>query len=232
MVQNKFALAEQSFSRVIKIKPREVEVLRLHKETLKAQGKHADVVKACERILDLDPRDVEALVDQGDAYTSQGHLPQALRAYQRAADLEEESVRILELVASTQKALGQTDDLMSVADRIIALDPQHKEAWTDRGMLLKDDEFFMWQYFTKRSHRRRGIYTRAICFACDLYADRGYRLGYGDVPTYLEPSRRGEARSGGVCTDSYCWHLRLLKRDVVLARGPLRERFVPVSKAS
>ncbi len=135
---NKVSLAEQEFNRVLKDRPRDVEVVRLRKECLLRQEKHAEVVKVCDSILDLDPRDVTALVDQGGAYTAQGHLPQALRSYQRAADLKENDVAIHEMVAASLKALDQKEDLMEVADRILTLDPEHKEAWTDKGMLLRD----------------------------------------------------------------------------------------------
>jgi len=108
---------------------------------------------------------------------------------------------------------------------------KRKRFWT-KYIRLRDDEFFMMKYFTKPSYRRRGIYTRAIRFAVDEYGKRGYRKGYDDVPTHLPPSMRGNAAAGGVRTDSYCWHIRLLKHDFVLPRGSLRRRFFLGSKIS
>jgi len=212
MALNKHSLAEQEFSRVLKDRPRDVDVLRLRKLCLIHQEKHAELVKVCDQVLDLDPRDVQTLVDQGAAYTAQGHLPQALRSYQRAADLKDNDVAIHEMVAASLKALDQREDLMSVADQILTLDPEHKEAWTDKGVLLRDkgrneealrcfEEIVRVDPDDAAAHNNRGVvlaslgryedaaeaYTRAIELEPeDVDAMRNLGVTYTHLDKYLE----------------------------------------------
>jgi hypothetical protein len=100
-----------------------------------------------------------------------------------------------------------------------------KRMWS-KYFALHEDEAFIMRCFTLSTYRGRGIYPQAICRICDDLAQQGVRLAYLDVASHNEASIRGVIKAGARRCTSYYLRLRLLGRDVVIPRGPLKCRFV------
>jgi GNAT superfamily N-acetyltransferase len=95
-----------------------------------------------------------------------------------------------------------------------------------RHFLLRNDEFNLMRCYTRPSFRGRGIYPRAIRDICRHFAGLGYKTGYLGIATHNKASIRGAQKAGAVPTGSCYYRIRVPGRDLVVPRGPLRERYV------
>jgi hypothetical protein len=91
---------------------------------------------------------------------------------------------------------------------------------------LNPEEYFVVACFTRRSHRGRCIYPRALRYICEAMLNEGKKKGYIDVATHNLPSVRGIEKAGAIRTDSYYMAVQLYRRYSVIPRGTLGCRFV------
>jgi tetratricopeptide (TPR) repeat protein len=127
--------AAKAFDRALAAAPDDgalwADIGRFRRDT----GEVAGAIAAADRAVALDPRNVEALVLRGELTRSQYGLAAAVPWFDRALDIDPSNLAALIERASTLGDLGRTRDMLADTRRILAVAPEHPQAYYLQAVL-------------------------------------------------------------------------------------------------
>jgi len=103
---------------------------------------------------------------------------------------------------------------------------QFKPMTNQTDFQLLDREGFIMTVFTDPHNRGAGLASGCITEIIRRAHEKGYQTLYIDISTANTPSIRAAMKAGAVLTQSGYYHIRLLKRSLLILFGPLRNRFI------
>lgn len=162
-----FALALDSFERVLLFVPFHDEALGALVHAAQRAGRLNDAVYALHRRVRLGGETDEVQNTLGICLHGVHDLDGALAAYMRASELSPQTALYYSNAATIYYHLERYDDALTSLDRALEIDPQLKVAWYHTGNLLKA---------SRRIAEAEIAYRRALAIAPD-YAEAHFALG-------------------------------------------------------
>ena len=92
------------------------------------EGKHEAALKTIDGYLRQEPEDLDGLVCRGDILMEQGRNPEALDFLKGLADQFPDSTRVLSRIAQVHRRMGDREEALDAADRLISLQGQRGNA--------------------------------------------------------------------------------------------------------
>jgi tetratricopeptide (TPR) repeat protein len=127
--------AARAFDRALAAAPDEgalwADIGRFRRDT----GEVAGAIAAADRAVALDPQSVDALILRGELTRSQYGLAAAMPWFDRALDIDPSNLAALIERASTLGDLGRTRDMLADTRRILAVSPDHPQAYFLQAVL-------------------------------------------------------------------------------------------------
>ncbi|HEY2010493.1 MAG TPA: tetratricopeptide repeat protein [Rhizomicrobium sp.] len=128
------------FERVLETHPSNARALNGKGLSLDARGQHQEAVSMMEMAIKISPGFAEAWTNRGNILREMGELRLSVESYRQALHLKPKDPTAL---LGQSLALWYDDDYeaaLKPLDDLLTQDPLHAEAWSRRGLILRDLE--------------------------------------------------------------------------------------------
>ena len=148
MMEEEPSAAEEDFSHVLSVEPKNAEALKGRAVALGAQGKHAAAVEDWTRIIDLYPAHDEYYRNRGASYLAAGKTSEALDDYAQSLKINPKGVDAYIGRASVYEGMKDRDNTLKEFELAIAVEPnflpiywaraQTAERWGQKDVAIQN----------------------------------------------------------------------------------------------
>jgi len=135
--EGRFDKAEDSYRELLRLRPDNVDALRLLGGIMANRSEFADAEILFRRAISFAPDFSLAIVDLGRLLQDQHRYPEAVECFSRVVEMEPNSPKPRFMRAAALAPLGRTFEALAEYRRVIEIRPKHAGAWLGLGHTLK-----------------------------------------------------------------------------------------------
>lgn len=135
--EGRFDEAENSYRELLRLRPDNVDALRLLGGVMANRSEFAEAEILFRRAISFAPDFSLAIVDLGRLLQEQHRYPEAVECFSRVVEMEPNSPKPRFMRAAALAPLGRTFEALAEYRRVIEIRPKHAGAWLGLGHTLK-----------------------------------------------------------------------------------------------
>jgi tetratricopeptide (TPR) repeat protein len=138
--EEKYDQAIANYDKAIELDPGNKFAYGLKGSALSALGRYPEALVALDKAIELDPQYVWAYDERGAVYSSEEKYDLAIVEYEKALELDPK-YKFAYAKAFPLRKLGRYNDALDALNQAIAIDPQWRWPYGERGSIYHDDLF-------------------------------------------------------------------------------------------